>query len=210
MLIGSINSLTPWFSTQVSPSCSVSSNSKPYCMPEQPPPWMNTRSLRFGLPSPRIRSPTLRAAASVNVSVSVSVMCCTLPAGFDGRNRRGRLGGRLGACGHRAARQRDQFARYDGTRSHFNDPVVHIPVDARLAAEHQAFARTHVSVDGAIHDDVGHFDAAFDEATLAHRQRTTIGGRAADIAVDAAIEVQAARGFEIGIEQGGLAQQGID
>ena len=73
---GSTSSFTPRFSTQVSPSCSLSSNSNPYCMPEQPPPCTKTRSIRLGLPSPRIRSPTLRAAASVKfrVTVSVSVM----------------------------------------------------------------------------------------------------------------------------------------
>src|SRR6185437_101364 len=37
-----------------------------YCSPEQPPPCTKTRSIRFGLPSPWISSPTLRAAASVN------------------------------------------------------------------------------------------------------------------------------------------------
>src|ERR1700739_1874284 len=71
-LIGSTISFTPRFSMQVSPSCSCSSNSKPYCRPEQPPPCTNTRSMSFGFPSPRIRSPTLRAAASVKLSAGAS------------------------------------------------------------------------------------------------------------------------------------------
>src|SRR5262245_13449119 len=192
MLIGSTSSFTPWFSTQVSPSCSVSSNSKPYCMPEQPPPWMNTRSLRLGLPSPRIRSPTLRAAASVKMSVSVSVMGCTLRAGLGRRNRGAGFGHRFrGPRG--AVRQRDEFPRYDGARCHFNDAVIDISVDARLATEHQPLARAHVAVDRAVHHDVGDFDAALDEAALADGQRAAVLGIAADVAVHAAVEMQAAR-----------------
>src|SRR6185436_7792926 len=174
MLIGSTSSFTPRFSMQVSPSCSVSSNSKPYCIPEQPPPWMNTRSLRFGFPSPRIRSPTLRAAASVKVSVSVavSVMSCTLRAGLGGRNRIGVFGRGFGGRGGGAFCQRDQFPRNDGARGHFNDTVINIAVDPRLAAQHQALARVHVAVDGAVHDDVGDLDATLDEAAFADRQGT--------------------------------------
>src|ERR1700733_1071896 len=76
-LIGSISSFTPWFSTQVSPSWTCSSNSNPYCRPEQPPPCTNTRSISFGLPSPAINSLTLRAAASVNSS-GASVVSATV------------------------------------------------------------------------------------------------------------------------------------
>src|SRR6185437_1306701 len=53
---------------QISPSCSASSNSNPYCRPEQPPPCTNTRSISRGLPSPWMRSATLRSAASVKTS----------------------------------------------------------------------------------------------------------------------------------------------
>src|SRR2546429_3811243 len=70
--MGSTSSLTPRFSMQVSPSWICSSNSKPYCSPEQPPPCTNTRSMSFGFPSPRMRSPTLRAAASVKLSAGAS------------------------------------------------------------------------------------------------------------------------------------------
>src|SRR5579859_1661110 len=69
-LIGSTKSCTPPFSTQKSPSSTFSSNVKPYWNPEQPPPDTNTRSLRFGLASSRISSPTLPAAASVKTSTS--------------------------------------------------------------------------------------------------------------------------------------------
>src|SRR5688572_7029392 len=202
MLMASTSSFTPRFSMQVSPSCSFSSNSNPYCMPEQPPPWMNTRSLRLGLPSPRMRSPTLRAAASVNFSVSVSiisVMPRTLRAGLDGRN----LGGfGRSPCGRRrgAIGQWNQFPGNDGARSHFNDAIVDISVDAGLFAEHQALAGIHVAIDRAIHDDIGDFDPALDEAALAHRQRTAIRRRGLHVAIDPAIQVQAPREVQVAIE----------
>src|ERR687897_46011 len=69
MLIGSISSVTPPFSTRVSPSSLFSSNVNPYWKPEQPPPCTKTRSFRLGLASSRISSPTLAAAAFVNTSV---------------------------------------------------------------------------------------------------------------------------------------------
>src|SRR6185369_15860567 len=138
MLMGSTSSLTPWFSIQVSPSCSFSSNSNPYCMPEQPPPCTKTRSLRLGLPSPRMRSPTLRAAESVKTRVSVSVMFGTLRAGFGSRNRGIALGFDRGLLGWTGAfGQWNQLAGYDGARRHFNDAIVDIAVDAGLAAQHQ-------------------------------------------------------------------------
>src|SRR5690606_3302906 len=65
MLMGSTSSVTPWFSTCVSPSSTFSSKVNPYWKPEHPPPCTNTRSLRLGLASSRMSSPTLAAAASV-------------------------------------------------------------------------------------------------------------------------------------------------
>src|SRR5688572_20123241 len=211
-----MSSFTPRFSTQVSPSCSFSSNSKPYCMPEQPPPWMNTRSFRFGLPSPRMRSPTLRAAASVKTrdSVAVSDMLCTLRAGFCGRNRRRGLGFPIwGIHGSRCRiliRQRDQLPRYDGARSHFNDAVVHVPVDPCLAAEHQPLACEDVAVDGAVQHDHGDLDAAFDEAAFADGQCPAVGHRAAHVAVDTPVEMQAAGKLEVALEGCRLAEKRID
>src|SRR5580698_3600361 len=67
-LMGSTKSFTPAFSTQKSPSSIFSSKVKPYWKPEHPPPETNTLSLRFGLASSRINSPTLPAAASVKTS----------------------------------------------------------------------------------------------------------------------------------------------
>src|SRR5688572_24389520 len=204
-----MSSFTPRFSTQVSPSCSCSSNSKPYCMPEQPPPCTKTRSFKLGLPSPRMRSPTLRAAASVNlrVSVSVSLMACTLRAGFGCRNRRRCFGLRFRGL---VFAQRYQFSRYDGARRHFNDPVVNIAIDARRASEDQAIARVHVPVYGAVHDDIGDFDIAFDEAALADREGASVGGVARNIAVHTAVEMQAAREFQVAIERGCFPEKCID
>src|SRR5688572_8057276 len=203
-----MSSLTPRFSMQVSPSCSLSSNSKPYCMPEQPPPWMNTRSFRLGLPSPRIRSPTLRAAESVKVSVSS--MSRTLRAGLGRRNRRRAVGLRFCGVGGRVVAKRNQFPRYDGAWRHFNDAVINVAVDPGLFTQNQSLACVHVAVDSAIHHDAGDFHAAFDEAALADRQGPAIGGGTAHVAVHTAIQVQATGKIQIAIQRRRPAQQRVD
>src|SRR5687768_11528908 len=81
MLIGSISSVTPPFSTRVSPSSRFSSKVKPYWKPEQPPPCTNTRSFRLGLDSSRISSLTLDAAASVKTRLGAK------PGGETGLER---------------------------------------------------------------------------------------------------------------------------
>src|SRR4051812_8530681 len=60
--------LTPFFCMTVSPSLTASSNVKPYCRPEQPPPVTNTRSLSSLLPSSSMSDFTLLAALSVKTS----------------------------------------------------------------------------------------------------------------------------------------------
>src|SRR5262245_3628246 len=62
--------LTPFFCMTVSSSFVTSSNVKPYCRPEQPPPVTNTRSLRSLLPSSSISAFTLLAALSLKISGS--------------------------------------------------------------------------------------------------------------------------------------------
>ena len=52
---------------------------------------------------------------------------------------------------------------------------MNITVDARFATELQAFSRVHVAIDGAIHDDVGNFDVAFNEAAEPDASRRAIG-----------------------------------
>src|SRR5215203_5634169 len=62
--------LTPFFCITVSSSFATSSNVKPYCRPEQPPPVTNTRSFSSLLPSSSMRALTLLAALSVKTSGS--------------------------------------------------------------------------------------------------------------------------------------------
>src|SRR6185503_10929007 len=141
-----------------------------------------------------------------------SVMFCTLRAGFGCRNRRIAIGGggfQLGS-GRGAFRQGNQFAGYDGARRHFNDPVVDVAIDPRLATQHQALARVHIAVHRAVHHDTGDLDAAFDETGFAHRQRTAVGGGTAHIAVHPAVEMQSAGEFEISVEIGRFAEQRVD
>src|SRR5690348_16545803 len=63
-----MSSVTPSFTIDVSSSLIDSSKVKPYWNPEQPPPLTKTRNLRSGFPSSVMRSFTLAAAASVNIS----------------------------------------------------------------------------------------------------------------------------------------------
>src|SRR6266496_1022786 len=73
--MGSISSVTPFFTRDVSSSLTTSSNVKPYWKPEQPPPVTNTRSFKSALPSSSIRAFTFSAALSVKISgAGISVM----------------------------------------------------------------------------------------------------------------------------------------
>src|SRR5438105_14949109 len=156
--MGSTSSLTPRFSTQVSPSWICSSNSKPYCSPEQPPPCTNTRSIRFGFPSPRMRSPTLRAAASVNWSVGVSraasVVLISLPShGLFGQlqyslSRRARGPFRNGLI--RFVRKAGQLTHDLRAERHFNDTVVNVPLDPGSRPQDDPSASKDVPPDGAV------------------------------------------------------------
>src|SRR5690242_10673476 len=65
-----MRSFTPFFCITVSSSFATSSNVKPYCRPEHPPPVTKTRSLSSLLPSSSMRALTLLAALSVKTSGS--------------------------------------------------------------------------------------------------------------------------------------------
>src|SRR5215208_1413484 len=162
--MGSTRSLTPWFSTQVSPSCSCSSNSKPYWRPEHPPPCTKTRSIKLGLPSPRMRSPTLRAAASVKTR-AVSAMP------FIGYL------------------ELHELTLYLRAQAYFNDSVVDIALHLGIDPEHEPPGRVDVPFDRTIEHDVRHVDRPFDAAMLAHRQGGARGPSRTYVASDPAIQV---------------------
>src|ERR1700726_763193 len=147
-LIGSTRSCTPWFSTQKSPSSTFSSKVNPYWKPEHPPPETNPRSLRLGLASSRIKSPTLPAAASVNTNTSggggarfvsnadslemlmVLVYSAALPQSkWRGARGTGGTFRRLKVC------PVDQFPIDLGSHRRFNGRVPYISQYARLFAQ---------------------------------------------------------------------------
>src|SRR5215467_6529785 len=183
--MGSTRSFTPRFSTQVSPSWTVSSNSKPYCSPEHPPPCTNTRSMSFGLPSPRIRSPTLRAAASVNLSAGASWSASVMGMASILRNQSKRLS-RAGQseavtplesgrrASRRSARRRFRLETHQlpddlGAERHFNDAVIHVPLHAGSGAQYHSLDGVDVTLDAAVKHHIRHLHRALDGAALAHR-----------------------------------------
>src|SRR3984893_9912948 len=189
-LIGSTSSFTPRFSTQVSPSWICSSNSKPYCSPEQPPPCPNTRSMSFGFPSPRIRSPTLRAAASVNrsagASCSASVVLIDLLLWAQSRSPLGRGQSRtshpqgpsalpaLALARRRGLRSHaHQFSHDLGAHGHFNDAVVNVALDAGCGAQKPGFAGREVPLDRTLKHHARHNQGSLIGAGCARRELLT-------------------------------------
>src|SRR6478672_3092219 len=139
--MGSISRLTPFFCITVSSSFVTSSNVKPYCRPEQPPPVTNTRSLRSLLPSSSIRAFTLFAALSVKRSGSgivvmsfmrISPGFCRSGGGGGGGFQLHHLVAFLGAFV-------DQLPHDDGAHVDLDRLVRDIPCDAGLGEEFDVF-----------------------------------------------------------------------
>src|SRR3984893_5125328 len=222
-LTGSTSSFTPRFSTQVSPSWICSSNSKPYCSPEQPPPCTNTRSMSFGFPSPRIRSPTLRAAASVNrsrgASCSASVVLIDLLLWAQSRSplRRGQsrtshpqVPSALLALPRGLRRKTHQLSLDLGAQGHFNDAVVNVALDAGGRPQNHAFAGVDIALDRPLQPHVRHVHRPFDGAGSADRQGRIRGPAGANPTGDMAVQVQPALEFDIAVHARSLADQRID
>src|SRR3981081_1180671 len=169
--MGSTRSFTPRFSTQVSPSCTCSSNSNPYCSPEQPPPCTNTRSIRFGFPSPRIRSPTLRAAAAVNWSAGVSRTASVVLISYGLWSMVGSLSRRSRGTfrnGFPFVRNAGQLTHDLRAQRHFNDTVVNVPLDAGSGSKDDALVGEDVPSDASIQHNAPRFHVALNGARLAY------------------------------------------
>src|SRR6202030_2802691 len=96
---------------------------------------------------------------------------------------------------------------------HFNDPVVHVPLDPGGGPEHQAPAGMDIALDLPAEHDVRHLHGALDGAALTHRQRRLARlarAHRADTAGDVALEVQPALELEISLHMCALADQRID
>src|SRR6202162_3459299 len=221
--MGSTISFTPWFATQVSPSWICSSNSKPYCSPEQPPPCTNTRSMSFGFPSPRIRSPTLRAAASVNrstgASCSASVVLIDLLLWSQSRSplQRGQsrtshpqVPSALPARRRGLRRKAHQLSHDLGAKGHYNDAVVNVALDAGCRPQNHAFAGMDIALDRTLKHHVRHVHRPFDGAGCADQEGRIRRAAGANATADMAVQVQPALEFDIAVHAGGLADQRID
>src|SRR6202790_1655656 len=104
----------------------------------------------------------------------------------------------------------DQLPIDLGADRRFNDGVVNIAQNARLCAEFNPICRVDVAFDDAVQDDIGREDRAFHAAVLAHRQEGALVRVALDVAVDIAVQMQAAGEFDIAVDSSLGADQGVD
>src|SRR3954447_7922614 len=211
--MGSISSVTPRFSTRVSPSSEFSSNVNPYWNPEQPPPCTNTRSFRLGFASSRISSPTLAAAASVKISVGARLGTADsgVMAAAWGQNGSGSSAAALAvSCLGIARRNCRLFAGLPGlarlvnqlavdlrTHLHLDQRVVDISCHTRSRAQLDPIVREDVALNSTVEHDVGHRHRTFDNPAIADTERGTRIGRRVDIALDVSIDVKAARELHV-------------
>src|SRR5579871_153110 len=238
-LIGSTSRVTPEFCTQKSPSSTFSSNVKPYWKPEQPPPDTKTRSFRFGFASSRISSPTLPAAASVKTStwggggrISVSLdmsvvvlmwivysLCILRGAHTPSKRGPSRSCSILGLrqrlalrCGRRrpARASMDQLTINLGAHRRFNDPVLNVAEHPGSCAELDAATRLDVTLHETVQIHAAGDHGALDAARLAHREDRIIGGLARHVAVDVAVEVQAARKLDVALDARARPDERLD
>src|SRR5262245_2193377 len=133
--------------------------------------------MRLGFPSPRMRSPTLRAAASVKTR---SVSAVTFMSNLD----------------------LTQLTLYLRSQAHFNDAVVDVPQHLGMRPQDEPLTSVDIALDGAIEGHIRHLHGPFDAAILAHRQGGARGVRGADVACDAAVEMQAAGEVEVTLQPG--------
>src|SRR5258708_19177053 len=104
----------------------------------------------------------------------------------------------------------DQFPIDLGANRSFNDGVLNIAQNARLCSEFHPIAGLDVAFDDAVQDDVGRCDRALYAAMLAHGQEGALFRVAPDVAVHMAIDMQAAGEFDVAIDSGLRANQGVD
>src|SRR6478672_2440994 len=161
--MGSISRLTPFFCITVSSSFVTSSNVKPYCRPEQPPPVTNTRSLSSLLPSSSIRAFTLLAALSVKSSGSGIVVDMSFMR-FSPVSLESGGGARSGFQLHHLVALLGAFVRqlahHDGTHVDLDRLVRHIACDAGLGEEFDVLGAAHRPRDRPVDHHVGHVDLA--------------------------------------------------
>src|SRR5687767_11012272 len=177
--------LTPFFFITVSSSFATSSNVKPYCSPEHPPPVTKTRSLSSLLPSSSMRAFTLLAALSVKTSGSGITVAMSFMM-FSGYNSSG--GGVRGGfqLDHLLALLRafvDQLAHHDRADVDLDRLVRHIACDTGLGEQFDVLRAPDGSCDGAVDDHVGHVDLPFDLRQLGNHQGAGLAARRLHVAL---------------------------
>src|SRR5690349_21403679 len=178
--------LTPFFCMTVSSSLVTSSNVKPYCNPEQPPPVTNTRSLSSLLPSSSMRVFTLLAALSVKRSGSgiVAVAMSFIAVSVETRSSVGiaRVGLELD---HLVALLRalvHQLSHHGRADVDLGRLLRDISFDAGLGEEFDILGRAHRACDGPVHHDVRDVDFALHLRELRDHERARLVARRLHVA----------------------------
>src|SRR4051812_36221566 len=208
-----MRSETPFFCITVSSSFVTSSNVKPYCRPEQPPPVTKTRSLRSLLPSSSIRAFTLFAALSVKssgsgIAVDMSFMrispgFCVSSGGGGGGFQFHHLFALLGAFVL-------QLPHDDGAHVDLDRLVRDIPCDAGLGKEFDILGAADGACHRAVDDHVGHVDLAFHLRQLGQHQRAGLVAGRADVALDMAIDAKPAGEADVALDRRAGPDQTVD
>src|SRR6185295_6384308 len=173
--MASISRMTPFFAIWVSSSLTISSKVKPYWKPEQPPPWTNTRSFRFVLPSSSINCFTLAAAASVNTSGSGIVSVDIWVIAFISHSREL----------HHFLRLRlvlvDEPTLHYRAQLDLERLVVYISCDIALGLQFKVFRGVYRARHRAVDNDVGNADFPIDLRLLRQDQRSGLAFRRDDV-----------------------------
>src|SRR3979490_572538 len=104
----------------------------------------------------------------------------------------------------------NQFAIYLGADGGFNGRVVNTAENLRFWAEFDAVACLDIALHDAVQDHVGDDHGAPDTALVAHQQGGPAAQFAGDVAVDIPVEMKPADEFDIAVDAGLGADQGID
>src|SRR3954469_10087673 len=197
----------------VSSSFVTSSNVKPYCRPEQPPPVTKTRSLRSLLPSSSIRAFTLFAALSVKSSgsgIAVDMSFMRISPRFWVSSGGGGSGFQLhhlftllGAFVH-------QLPHDDGAHMDLDRLVRDIPCDAGLRKEFDVLGPADRARDGAVDDHVGDVDLALDLGQLRQHQRAGLVAGGAHVALDVPVDTQAAGEGDVAFDRRPGTDEAVD
>src|ERR1700674_3398283 len=205
--------LTPFFCMTVSSSLATSSNVKPYCRPEQPPPVTNTRSFSSLLPSSSIRAFTLLAALSVKrsgsgIAVAMSFMmflqCDPDSVGAT------RVGLELDDLFALLRAFVNQLAHHDRPDVDLDRFIRDISCDTRLGQEFDVLRAAHRARHRAVDHHVRDVDVALDLGQLRDDKRARFVARGLHIALHVPVDPQPAGEDDVAFDGGAGADEAVD